>query len=339
MSDVDEKIIEMIQNNATANEISQVVGISNEQLFNRLHMLKVKECNLYRKYYYDGEIGYQLCKGTNDKKDICLLTRPIDNEIKMVFISDLHLSNTKDRVDLLNQVYEFCSKEGIHVIINGGDLIDGFVGNINSKKFKTADAQIRYVLNYHPYDKNIINFVCLGNHDYSVFENSGQNIETILSAQRHDIVSLGYGFGKLKIKNDEIIVRHKIPTMDFEKVNNYLIISGHYHQPKNICNEKITKINIPPLSEIVKDVLPGFIKATIRFNDGVINYGIFEQYVFLDKMYKVNESNYEIHSKNKTESIFIENEEDRMPYKEESKINVLKTYSKQIEKFNKRYNR
>lgn len=323
MSEINQKIIDMIQKNATANEISEAVGISNKQLFYRLYMLKVKGYEFLRKYYYDGEIGYELCKNVESKKDICLLTRPIDKEVKMTFISDLHLANKDDRVNLLKMVYDFCSKEGIHIIINGGDVIDGFIGNANSKRFETPEEQIKYALKNYPYDKNIINFVCLGNHDYSVFNTFGQNFETALSVHRHDIVSLGYGLGKLKVKNDEIIVTHAIPSIARQRTDSGLMIAGHSHQAQFQSKGNLVKIGIPSLSGVMKNNLLGFIKATIYFNNGVINNGYFEQYIFLDKMYKVNEFSCQIYSKTKSKTNKIENEEDRIPYKEEEKVKKI----------------
>ena len=180
MSETNQKIMNMILQNASVNEISKATGLSNKQLFYRLNMLRVKGYNFSRKYYYDGEIVYKLQKGFDNPKEISLLTSPSDKEFKAVFISDLHLSNKHDRVDLLNQIYDFCAKEGIHIIINGGDIIDGFLGFENLKKFKTIEEQINYFLKHYPYDKNILNFTCLGNHDYDVLEKVGQNLETIL---------------------------------------------------------------------------------------------------------------------------------------------------------------
>lgn len=336
MSETNKKIIDMILKGATANEIASSTGLSNRQLFYRLNMLKTKGYNFSRKYYYDGEIVYKLYKGFKQEKDICLLTSHKDTEFKAVFISDLHFANKADRADLLNQVYDFCVKEGIHVIINGGDIIDGFVGNYKYKKFENSEEQIEYALKLYPFDKNILNFICLGNHDYSILENSGQNLETILSSKRHDIISLGYGIGKLKIKNDEIIVRHPTtPTVNpLEPINEGLMITGHTHRSHNICSGNLLNIYLPSLSDIKmkseeNNSLPGFVKATLKFNNGIFYTGIFEQYIFIDKMYKINESQYDLY-KGKNMSQIIKYEEDRIKY-EENQIEE-ETETQQIEK-------
>lgn len=311
MTEINQKILDMIAKNASVNEISKVTGLSNKQLFYRLNMLKIKGYNFSRKYYYDGEICYKLQKGFETVKDISLITRPEDTEISMVFISDLHLSNKRDRVDLLNKVYNFCIKEGIHTIINGGDIIDGLLGYQNQKKFKTLEEQVEYMLKVYPYDKNILNFICLGNHDYNLLATQGQNLETIFLAKRHDIVSLGYGKGVLNIKNDKLIVLHPTtPTISpIESINDGLMLKGHYHNSKNIVNGNLTCIQLPSLSNVISD-LPGFIKAKLIFSKGIISDGVFEQYVFMDKIYKVNESNYQL-GRGKTKLNKINNEENR----------------------------
>ena len=46
------------------------------------------------------------------------------NKIKLIVISDLHLCNINDRVDLLNEAYIYAAKNKIKSVINLGDLID-----------------------------------------------------------------------------------------------------------------------------------------------------------------------------------------------------------------------
>ena len=170
-------------------------------MFYRLNMFKVKGFDFSRKYYEDGEITYKLNKGFKEETDISLITSPKTSEIKIAFLSDLHLSNEHERLDLLNEVYNFCAKENIHVIINGGDLIDGLMGP-DKKKHSTYEKQIDYALKNHPFDKNILNFICLGNHDASFWLEDGIDIKNILLEKRHDLVPIGYGNGKINLLNN-----------------------------------------------------------------------------------------------------------------------------------------
>jgi len=348
MGKTNDEILELIQKNASANEISKITGLSNKQLFHRLNMLKIKGYDFSRKYYSDGEIVYHLNKGFEKEKDICLITKPKDNELKLVLISDLHTSNEKERIDLLNEVYEFCVKNDINIIINAGDVIDGLLGS-QAKKYNTIEEQIEYLIKTHPFDKNILNFVCLGNHDYDALEKTGQNLETSLFNRRHDIISIGYGTGIINIKNDKLVVRHpntpitpKYKNIDLNE--NTFIISGHSHHAKQIYCGNLLNYKLPSLSDLKTDnySFPGFVKATINFNLGIFDNVLIEQYIFLDKMYKVNESFNQLYGSKKTDVNAIKYEENRIPYKEEEIIEqpIVRTRkgTSQIDKFNKRYN-
>lgn len=346
MTEMNQKIFDMIAKNASVNEICQATGLSSKQLFHRLNMFKIKGFNFSREYYSDGEICYKLDKNIIKEKENSLITKPSEQEIKAIFISDLHISNEKQRLDLFDQVYELCIREGIHVIINGGDLIDGLVGQWK-KKFDTYEKQIDYLLRVHPFDKNILNFICFGNHDIRSLEATGQNLETVLNNKRHDIVSLGYGYGELNIKNDKIIVVHQGTSCPGKSLmatgKSRIVLYGHGHISKNeVYNNNDIRIHLPSLSDIgqpnnlSETILPSIIKATISFKGGYFYEGNFEQYIFLDKMYKVNESQYQLFSGKNIKEEVIKYEEDRTSYKEKT-LKKSNFGMSQIEKFNQRY--
>ena len=319
MTDINQLILSMILENASLYEISTITGLSNKQLFHRLNMLKFQGYDFSRKYYYTGDIVYRLKKEPDPDNEISLITKSSDNEVRAIFISDLHLTNKKDRIDLLNQIYDFCIKENIHIIINGGDLLDGFFGYHLDKKTLDSQEQIDYLLKNYPYDKNILNFICLGNHDYSILKKSGQNIETILSLKRHDLISLGYGIGKLNIKNEEILVKHfKAPVVKhYNEIPERLVLIGHTHRSQCSFSNNQAQIYIPSLSNMQsqkdKFPFPGFIFATMNFNNGYIDYLVLHQYIILDKIYKINEIEHNM-SQNTNACENIKYEEDRTPY-------------------------
>ena len=345
MSDTNQKILDMIISKKTANEICSETGLSNKQLFHRLNMLKIKGYNFSRKYYYNGNIVYKLDKGFTTEKDIALMTTSKDQEFKAIFISDLHLSSEKERLDLLDEAYNLGIKENIHIIINCGDFINGLIGP-GKKKHKTYEDQIEYALKIHPFDKNILNFICLGNHDYKSLETTGQNIKTALEYRRHDIVPLGYGSGTLKIKNDEIIVTHPETPKDnnIGSVNHRLILIGHTHVSKTkTSNNGNVSLYIPSLSDLSlnQNGLPSLIKATISFNQGYFDIGDFEQFVFVSKhMYKVNESRFILNlgrKKGESTIMYEENFVDPMHSEEPETTQKVLTKPSQIEKFNNKY--
>ena len=109
MTEINQKIIDMIEKSASANEICEATGLSNRQLYYRQNMMKSKGYIFSKKFFYNGDIVYKLNKGlvTEKNHEIALFTSKKDNQFRAVFISDLHLSNKCDRVDLLNAVYNF----------------------------------------------------------------------------------------------------------------------------------------------------------------------------------------------------------------------------------------
>lgn len=339
LSEVDQKIINMIAKNSTANEISKATGLTNKQLYYRLYLLRTKGFNFSKKYYYNGEISYRIKKGFTEEQDISLLTSSQNKEIRLALISDLHFGNNNERIDALNKVYEYCSRKGINIIINGGDILDGYLGKSSDKIYANAEDQIDYMLKNYPFDKNIINFVCLGNHDFSILMNDGKDIETILNARRHDIVSLGYHYGEINIKNEKIIVVHPNNGKELILPSEGLVLRGHSHRYRIMAEDRLTKVYLPTLSGIKIDNqgIPAFIDATIGFDNGNFSYGFFQEYVFLDKMYKVGEVSIPLYSANDQDLDFVKYEEEKIFGQEASLTLKKKKRLNQIDKFNQKY--
>lgn len=357
-----ETILKLINKNASVNEICSITGLTQKQLFYRMNMLKIKGYDFEKKFYYNGDIVYSIINSLKEenKNEKTIITSPKDTEFRAVLISDLHLGNIKDRPDLLYEVYNFCVKEGINIIINAGDLIDGAVGcgNNHNKKISDVNHQLEYLLKNYPYDKNVLNFICLGNHDYSCLSSTGIDLEKILDNKRHDLISLGYGFGRLNVKNEQIIVTHpSTANVKMEPTNCNLILTGHSHKSKNIYANANTHIYIPSLSEVdVFDTnglhaeFPGMLKVTFPYKNGYFYVGKFEHFLFINnKMYKVSESQENLISGKKYQNAFVNNEENRKSLsmdeleKIAKKDDVKKLERKitsdmsQIEKFKARY--
>lgn len=346
MTETNKQILDLINKNASVNEISKITGLTNKQLFHRLNLLKNQGYDFKRKYYYNGDITYQLVKSIRDdnknNNEATVLTSKKGKEFKALLISDLHIGNVKERVDFLDKSYNYCAKEGINIIINGGDLIDGTLCGSGKKKINNIEKQIEYLLKVYPFDKNILNFVCLGNHDYNSITSTGQDLLKVLNNKRHDIISLGYGTGKLNIKNDCIYIKHNIENLPkLSSLNHSLILSGHSHEMKYVQGANNLVVSIPSLSNI-KNGIPGAIKMTLSFNNGFFNVGIFEHLIYSDNIYKVSESQYLLSVGKDTSIDFKKNIEERTPIKTEEKVKTLtleNTKSQrltQIEKFNRR---
>lgn len=198
MLESNKKIIELINNNVNVNEIVKIVGLTHKQLYYRLSLLKFKGYDFYRKYYSDGSLKYSQIKelDNNYNNGTIIRTEKSNNKLSFVFISDLHITNKKEDLIYINMIYDFCVKNNINIIINAGDLVDGLNGNEHFLKVKTYEKQIEYILKKYPFDKNILNFICLGNHDIESLLNEGQDIKKVLETKRHDLIPIGYGIEK-----------------------------------------------------------------------------------------------------------------------------------------------
>ena len=68
----------------------------------------------------------------------------------------------------MDRIYNYCISNNIHIIFFGGDLVDGTFGK--NTRIDNIDEQLAYIMKKYPFDKSIINFGVLGDHDYSIFE-------------------------------------------------------------------------------------------------------------------------------------------------------------------------
>lgn len=343
MTDLTKQLLKLMTEGKTINEIVEETGFSSKQLFNIISTIENKGFEFNRKYYYNGDIIYIPNNSffEEPKKGIDIITSPSDQTFEALVISDLHIGSIKERLDLLNEIYNYCAKEGIHIIINCGDLIDGMYGMFD-RLHDNVNDQIDYAIKNYPFDKNILNFVTLGDHDYDSMKRYGQNFARVLESYRHDIVSLGYGIGQINIKNDNIFVRHpsdKFTELKLKSMNKFLSLNGHSHRMGLNTADNGTTINIPALSNMLydsKEMIPSAVKMTLEFKNGFINKGSFTQLLFSDQIYEINEFEcYLGYGKNITGTTSVALEEERVkkkilvPEKIEAKS--------QIEKFNARY--
>lgn len=320
MSEITKKILTLIDMGMTVNEISEITKLSPKQIYNLLNMIGSKGFEFNRKYYYSGDIVYVPKKSFVESKGkgVDIITATSDANFEALLISDLHIGSVLERIDLLNKIYDYCAKEGIHIIICGGDIIDGMYGKYPKLHDNIGD-QIDYMLKNYPFDKSILNFTVLGDHDYDAMKKYGQNLSRVLESYRHDIVPLGYCEGQINIKNDKIFVRH--PSDNFDEVNmteihRVLTLDGHSHKMKMKTSSDVTTINIPTLSGMVCDTeaqIPSAIKMNLEFNNGVIWHGTFSQLIINQKVERINEFECPLgYGKNISGNIPIRLEENRV---------------------------
>ena len=300
MTDSTIKMLELIYQKKSVNEITEELNISRKKLYNTLRQVKSQGYDIERKYYSSGDIIYKPKNTFLTYDGINIITDKDENILNVLVISDLHLGSEKQRLDKLNQAYDYCIKEGVHIIINCGDLIDGMFGPYK-KLHSNIKEQIDYTIENHPFDKNILNFIILGDHDFNALQAYGLNIATILENYRHDIIPLGYGFGQLNIKNDSIFIRHPAPIFNMVKIEptkmkNCLVLCGHSHLMKFNYHPSMSIFNIPTLSDLPgagQERQPSAIHMTLEFTKGMITFGSFKYLIFDKSIYTISELNYD----------------------------------------------
>ncbi len=195
--------------------------------------------------------------------------------LRFIVIADSHLGSEDENLDYLSEAYEYASKNGISIIIHGGDLLEGSVSNYAKCKdeYKSAEAQVDHVLDDYCYDKNIDNYILLGNHDSSLFLSDYIDLYDKLQ-YRDDFIPLGYKKAYIKCGNEYIGIKHEVPrVLNYMKdYQTMLSFNGHSHQYLSYNRDDKAFFRIPTLSDNMPSSTQitnkGFLDAEIWFENG-----------------------------------------------------------------------
>ena len=125
-------LIDLINKNVSNADICNRLNITFSELTKKLLDLKNLGLTCQRRYYSDGTIKYVPLSKIGDVKNNAkrsqeetIITDKFENEIKIVASSDFHYCNKDSRPDLVEKAFDYCVQNGIHIIMCGGDLLDG----------------------------------------------------------------------------------------------------------------------------------------------------------------------------------------------------------------------
>lgn len=319
MSEQTIKLIELINEGKTCNEICHILNISNKQLYNNLTILQNKGFYYKRKYYSNGAIVYEPIKSIKKinefytSNESSIITDSNELELKVLLISDLHYGNEFERNDLVDRAFNYCIKNDIHIIFLCGDMIDGTFSHVE-QDISNVYEQIEHFVKDYPFDKNILTFSVGGNHDENGLRKSGQNIIEILRNYRHDIIISSYNNFFIDIKNDQIQLFHITHKSKVIKSKSSIVLHGHSH--KYSCEQeksKILHIYVPSLSDLnFNQPMPTTIQMTLQFDKGYIYDTYLNQIYFGNEDYILNEIKFNLLRGRYVKNSSILNEEKKL---------------------------
>ena len=154
---------------------------------------------------------------------------------------------------------------------------------------------MEYAARNYPFDPNILNFTLFGNHDIDALMSFGIDFTEYLKNFRHDIIPIGYGSGRINIKNDKILLAHPLGigiSNEHDLDSSYLLLKGHHHTFKSIIGTNGScSITVPSLSNIFTPenvFLPGAIDLSIKFVDGYFDTIYCEHLLVGDRVYAIS---------------------------------------------------
>ena len=341
-------LIDLINKNVSNADICKQLNITFSELTAKLLELKNLGISYQRKYYSNGMIQYVpisriSCLKNNAKQsqEETIITDKFENEIRIVASSDFHYGNSGCRQDLIEKAFNYCVQNGIHIIMCGGDLLDG-VFSKGTQIISDPYEQVKYFLENYPHDDSILAFSVGGDHDLSILNSSCLDLSLVTSNYRPDVIIPGYNNSIINIKNDMIHLYHHTENGVKFTRDAGITLHGHSHNYsiRTSYNGKSLDICVPSLSNILQPV-PTILDMAIKFKNGFISEVCVKQIMLENKPIVLGEFNY--YKDNNTVGPINNTENYKslakatIPVESKFTDDIEKTTMSQIEKFNKRY--
>ena len=277
MDNIDRQLLQLLNNKMLFQNLREKLGITNEELINRLNGLKTKGYLLDRTCY-DDRVYHYLGKHLSNSSEPITINHN-SKDLRAIFMSDFHIGSTFDSPNKIDSIYNYCIQNKIHTIFVLGDIIEGIKYPTNLR-INDTETQVQSIIDNYPYDDSIYNYVLLGNHDFHSVTNESFDISRMLFDSRYDFVSLGYIESIVKMYNSPILLLHT--NKDDSKLHEYLkkypdikfVVEGHFHQFRlESIRDSIIKLRVPTLSLDPRSPYAGAIDVTIAncFQDLIIN--------------------------------------------------------------------
>ena len=264
VKDDKDKIFDMLKNGQSLDEIAKKVGISSLKLGGVIEQLNTRGYNII---IVDNKVVVKKSKNKNNK-----FIKPNMSELKKIrqlWISDTHLCNEAQQLNLLNKVYKEAYDRGIDTVLHFGDVLDGDYHNRPEHQYALfrlgASRQLDYITNYYPKVEGIDTYFITGTHDQTHCKNGGVFMGKAIEEKRTDMHFLGDDKGifnpKESIKTSEEMfhpgggcssslsykMQKYIDKMEPGTKPN-IIGSGHFHQSHMMAYRNVIAFLIPCLT-------------------------------------------------------------------------------------------
>jgi len=229
-----QKIITMIDNNYTFNDILIENNINNYKLLNIFYYLLSKEKDIssdtlkkIRNIFYEEFSFLNL------------------QDSKILIISDTHVGSKNQNFEYIKQAEYTAQKENINSVFHLGDIGDG---QVDKTLFQTTRKEVNYLLENYNFFLNYPQYLLGGNHDEK-YQRENYDILKLLQEINPNIIPIGYRQAYFRIFNKVIALEHesKQHKKHHHLVNPNFIITGHSH--KSRFKEK--EVYVPSLSDVV----------------------------------------------------------------------------------------
>lgn len=310
VDDYQTQLLQLVREGKSNREICEILNMSSNQLYDELLKLKTKGIIYSRKYYSDGSIKYNKIsslKKLKENMNKTIITDNKENNMKFLLISDLHFGNEFENLGLIDRAYNYCIKNGINIILCGGDFIDGSFSRTTQKITDLYD-QIEYFIKNYPQDKNILTFGVAGDHDFSTLKKASLDFIEICDNRRHDIIIGGYNNTDINIKNDKIHLFHNILGGKMYPTEAPIILLGHKHKYLTKMKGNSLQITLPTLSN-VNQQMPSALELDVSFSKGYISDAVIKHLYFGTQDFVLSESKFDLLNERNSNNNEIKNVE------------------------------
>ena len=267
LKDDRDKMFSQIRNGESVDKICERLGVSQlkfggivEELRHRGYDISIDESS-------ENKVVIKKNKGKTNKT----IKPNIDElkKIRQVWISDTHLCNEAQQLNLINKIYREAAERGIDTVLHFGDVLDGDYHNRPEHQYALfrlgATRQLEYLTNYYPKVEGIETYFITGTHDQTHCKNGGVFVGPAIEEKRPDMHFLGDDMGMyhpLGSKKTSIEMFHPgggcSSSLSY-KMQKYIdkmepgtkpniIGSGHFHQSHMMAYRNVIAFLIPCLT-------------------------------------------------------------------------------------------